>query len=98
MSPLNIPSFHPKNNSNLTILLCNTLTGLLEATEAPPVAEAPPHAQPRQTNAVLEGRALALVFRDSAVLNMAGVEHQQPIAAHSVKMDARAPRALRVQP
>ena len=39
MSPLNIPSFHPKNNSNLTILLCNTLTGLLEAAEAPPVAE-----------------------------------------------------------
>ncbi len=70
----------------------------MPVTEAPPVAEAPPHAQPRQTNAVLEGRALALVFRDSAVLNMAGVEHQQPIAAHAVKMDARAPRALRVQP
>jgi hypothetical protein len=95
VSPLNIPSFHPKNNSDLTVLLCNTLTGLLEAAEAGPH---PPRAQPRQTNAVLEGRALALVFRDSAVLNMAGVEHQQPIAAHAVKMDARAPRALRVQP
>jgi hypothetical protein len=40
---------------------------------------------------VPQGHAPASAFRDSAVLNMAGVEHQQPIAAHAVKMDALAP-------
>jgi hypothetical protein len=49
-------------------------------------------------NVVLQGHVLASAFRDSAVLSMVGVEHQQPIAARAVRVDHAQVHPLRQHP